>query len=209
MDVLFWTLVGFTSGSIPFSVILGHVLRKGDIRTYGDHNPGGTNVLRAAGWRWGVAAILLDALKGAIPVGLAWFVVDLQGWQIIPVALAPLFGHAFSPWLGGHGGKAVATTFGIWTGLTVGVGPTLLGLLLGLNFLVFQSSGWAVFLSLFAFGGFVWRFYADQQPAFVVIWLANLALIAWKHRSELRQRPALRPGLVERFKHQPSEQRKP
>jgi acyl phosphate:glycerol-3-phosphate acyltransferase len=199
MDILLWTLIGFFSGSIPFSILLGRLARKGDIRQYGDHNPGGTNVLRAAGWRWGLAALVLDGLKGAVPVGLAWFWIGINGWGIVPVALAPLFGHAFSPWLGGKGGKAVATTFGIWTGLTLGVGPTVLGLLLGLSYAVFESNGWASFLTVGVFGGFVWGFYSDTYPAWMWVWLGNLALIGWKHRAELVAWPVLRPSLMRRL----------
>jgi acyl phosphate:glycerol-3-phosphate acyltransferase len=196
MDVLVWTLVGFLSGSIPFSLLLGRLAGRGDVRAYGDHNPGAANVLRAAGWRWGVLAVLLDGFKGAIPVGLAWFFYHVEDWAIVPVALAPVFGHAFSPWLRWRGGKAVATTFGIWTGLTLGVGPTVLGLLLGLMFAVFTISGWAVLLAMLAFGVFIITYYGPSHPEFISVWLGNLFLLVVKHRDELAHLPAIRPGVV-------------
>jgi glycerol-3-phosphate acyltransferase PlsY len=196
MDVIFWTLVGFLSGSIPFSLLLGRAAGRGDIRRYGDHNPGAANVLRAAGWRWGALAMFLDYLKGAIPVGLAWFTFGVEGWAIVPVALAPTLGHAYSPFLRGRGGKAVATTFGIWTGLTVGAGPTLLGLLLGVMFAIFTISGWAVLLAMLSFGMFVASYYAPAHPEFVGVWLGNLLLLVVKHWSELTRLPGIRPGVL-------------
>jgi glycerol-3-phosphate acyltransferase PlsY len=200
MDVIVWTLVGFFCGSIPFSLLLGRLARRVDIREYGDHNPGAANVLRAAGWRWGALAMFLDYLKAAIPVGLAWFIFGLRGWAIVPVALSPVAGHAFSPFLRGRGGKAVASTFGLWSGLTVGAGPTILGLLLGLMFAVVAVSGWAVLLAMLAFGGFIASYYAPTYPEFIAIWLGNLLLLVIKHREDLSRPPGLRPWVLKQLR---------
>jgi glycerol-3-phosphate acyltransferase PlsY len=141
-------------------------------------------------------ALLLDGLKGAIPVGLAWFVLTMSGWSIVPVALGPVLGHAYSPWLRWRGGKAVATTFGIWTGLTMGTGPTVLGLLLGLMFAVFTVSGWAVLLAMLLFGVIVITCFGSTYPEFIGVWLGNLLLLVVKHRDELSHLPAIRPGVL-------------
>lgn len=200
MDIATWTLVGFLLGSIPFSVIVGRLVADVDIRQYGDHNPGATNVLRATGWGWFALAGLLDYLKGAVPVGIPWFFLGIHGWGIVPIALAPLLGHAFSPWLRFRGGKAVAATFGVWTGLTVGAGPIMLGLLLGLAFAVVVVSGWAVVLAMLGFGGFIWQQYSAYYPEFMVIWLGNLALLAWKYREDLGHMPGIRSWLLRLFR---------
>lgn len=196
MDVVTWTLIGFLCGSIPFSVLVGHLASGQDIRRYGDHNPGATNVLRASSWGWFAVAGLLDYLKGALPVGFSWFGLGMVGWEEMPIALAPLLGHAYSPWLRFRGGKAVAATFGIWTGLTLGAGPIILGLLLPLMFAVFAVSGWAVVLAMLSFGGFIWLQYGAVHPELMAVWLGNLALLAWKHRMDLRQSPGIRPWLL-------------
>lgn len=193
--VIAFTLAGFLLGSIPFSVLLGRVAGRGDVRRYGDGNPGAANVLRAAGWGWAMLALLLDGFKGAIPVGVAWYVANIDGLPIVPVALAPVLGHAFSPWLGWRGGKAVTVTFGIWTGLTLGVGPTILGMLLGLAFAVLASSGWAVMFSMFAFGLFLLGTYGRQFPEWMAVWMLNLLILGWLHRRDLPWPPVLRPWL--------------
>jgi glycerol-3-phosphate acyltransferase PlsY len=191
--VVLLTLAGFLLGSIPFSVVLGRFAGRGDVRRFGDGNPGAANVLRAAGWGWAILALLLDGFKGAIPVGIAWYGLRISGLLIVPVALAPVLGHAFSPWLRWRGGKAVTVTFGIWTGLTLGVGPTILGLLLGVGFAVLASSGWAVMLSMFAFGIFIGGTYGQQFPEWMVVWLLNALVLGWKHRHDLPWPPVLRP----------------
>jgi glycerol-3-phosphate acyltransferase PlsY len=196
VQVILWTLIAFLCGSIPFSVMVGRLATGQDIRMVGDHNPGATNVLRAADWRWFALAGLLDYLKAAVPVGIPWLWLGVAGWDIVPIALAPLLGHAYSPWLRFRGGKAVAATFGLWTGLTVGAAPIMLGLLLPVMLAVWAVSGWAVMLAIFSFGGFVWLQYGVDHPELMAVWLGNLALLGWKHRGELRQAPGIRLWLL-------------
>lgn len=196
MDIVIWTLIAFVSGSVPYSVIVGRLAANVDVREYGDHNPGASNVLRATGWGWFAVAGLLDYLKAAIPVSIPWFWLGMDGWGIVPIALAPLLGHAYSPWLRFRGGKAVATTFGAWTGLTLGAGPIILGLLLSIAFSVMLVSGWAVVLAVLGFGGFVWRQYSANNPELMAVWLGNLALLGWKYREDLSQPPGIRRWLV-------------
>jgi glycerol-3-phosphate acyltransferase PlsY len=199
LEPLVWTLVGFLSGAVPFSVLIGQLAAGEDIRRHGDHNPGAANVLRAAGIPAFALASLADYLKGAIPVGLAFYVVGLRGWPIIPVALAPVLGHMFSPLLRFRGGKAVASTFGIWTGLTLGTVPTVLGMLLVLMFSVLKVSGWAVISAFTALGLFIIPYYGPAYPAFIAIWVANLLLLAYKHRHDLIQSPGLRDWIKRRL----------
>lgn len=193
---LLFSLLGFGLGSIPFSVLIGKLGAGVDIRGYGDHNPGSTNVLRAAGWKLALPAFLLDYLKGAVPVSLAWFGLGLSGYPIVPVALAPVLGHAFSPWLRWRGGKAVATTFGIWTGLTIGAGPSILGFLLGVMYAVFENSGWATILAFTLFGGFILPYYAPSIPELAAVWLGNLLIMLIKQMPDLRRPPTIRENLL-------------
>ena len=200
METLLWTAIGFISGSIPYSVIVGRLVTGKDIRQFGDHNPGAANVARSAGKFWSLVAILLDGFKGAIPVGLAWFGVGIQDWRIIPVALAPVFGHAFSPFLGFKGGKALSTTFGIWLGLTLYVGPTVLGLCMALMYTFLAVSGWAVTFAMLAFGLFIGLYYGSSQPLFLAVWLGNFLLLIYRHQQELRIPPRLRSRWQQLFK---------
>ena len=192
---ILWIGIGFLLGAMPFSVWVGHLLRQTDVREYGDGNPGATNAWKAGGWRIGILALLLDYLKGAVPVGLAHFVFGMSDWQLVLVALAPVLGHAYSPFLGFRGGKALAVTFGIWTGLTLAEGPLILGLFLAVFLLIQTSDGWAVLLGLLTFGSYL---LLQQSDIFILaVWLGNTLLLIWKYRTTIRILPRFRFWLVD------------
>ena len=109
-DLIFWTALAFFSGALPFSVWVGRLVLRTDIRQYGDHNPGASNVMRAGSKFWGFIAILLDGFKGAIPIWMAIGWGHVSGWPLAIVAIAPVLGHAYSPFLGFRGGKAIQET---------------------------------------------------------------------------------------------------
>lgn len=184
-SVLLWSLIGFLSGSIPYSLLVGRLILRRDIRSVGDANPGAFNVMKAGGGT-GVflAAALLDGFKGAIPVGLAHFAYGIEGWWILPVALAPALGHAYSPWLKFQGGKAIAVTFGDIAGLTIYEGPMFMGLLLGIYFYAIKSSGWAVAATCSALMVY-WLLAHPDQPELAAVWLLHSLLLLWKYREDL------------------------
>lgn len=197
MTALVWTILGFASGSLMFSYWLGRLALKRDIRAVGDGNPGATNVLLAGGKAWGLLALLLDVFKGALPVSLAKYAFGVSGWALLPVSLAPIFGHAFSPWLKGRGGKAVAVSFGVWIALTLWEAPTLGGLLLGLWFALISVSGWAVLLSLICL--IAYYLLTNPDPVLLVVLAVNLALLAYKYRADLSQFPLPREWVTRRL----------
>jgi len=194
MDILAWFLFAFLCGSLPFSVWIGRWILKVDIRQYGDKNPGTANVFRAGGRGWGIVAMLLDFLKGAIPVGLANWRSELGNWGLALVAIAPILGHAYSPWLGFRGGKALATTFGIWTGLTLWQGPTVLGASLTLWSGLLVASGWVMLFGMLSFLAFL---LLSEAPLYLVaVGILNAALLLWKYRQSLPQRPITRKWIA-------------
>lgn len=122
-------IAAYLSGAIPWSVWLGRWFYGIDPRRYGDGNPGAANAFRAAGWRFGVLVMMLDFLKAFIPVLYANYRLELPGNQLLWVAIAPTFGHAFSIFLRLRGGRALAVMFGVWTGLTLYEVPMFMGLI--------------------------------------------------------------------------------
>ncbi|HEM61122.1 MAG TPA: hypothetical protein ENO24_02435 [Chloroflexi bacterium] len=187
MTVLFYTMLGFFLGSIPFSYLVGRLIAQADIRRFGDGNPGAINAWRAGGWRAGLPAILLDFLKGAVPVGVARILVGISGWGLVPVALAPVAGHAFSPFLRLRGGKGIAATFGAWAGVTLAEGPMALGVSMGVFYVGQTSDAWSVILGMVGFLGYL--LLRGSDPGMLAIWGGHFLLVTWKHRRELRERP--------------------
>ena len=201
MSIVIGTLIAFVAGSIPFSVLLGRWLARADIRRFGDANPGAANAWKAGGAKIGVLALLLDFLKGAIPVGLAHFATGLRGWALVPIALAPILGHAFSPFLGFRGGKAVAVTVGAWSGVTFAEGSIVLGLFFTLLIAVQTANAWSVILGMLGLGAHL-ALRGFDAPV-LAIWTANLAILLWKHRRDLRKPIRLRGWIVKRMRRAP------
>lgn len=193
MAMLLWTLGGFVLGSLPFSVWLGHLALRTDIRRYGDHNPGAFNVMRAGGPALGLLAVSLDIVKGALPVGLAWSWGGLSGWSLVPIGLAPVLGHAFSPLLKFQGGKAIATTYGIWIGLLTWEALIVTIALLIVWYALNRVDAWSVILAMLCFLGYL--LWTDRGWPLYTLWLGNFLILAWKHRADLDQRPGPRPWL--------------
>ena len=132
-------------------------------------------------------AIALDMLKAAAPVALAYYVFGVKGWGLTPVVLAPIFGHAFSPFLGFRGGKALACTFGAWSALTVPFGPFVMGGSVFLFHKVFTVSAWAVMGAMLML--LVFLLIAGATLPILAAWAGTVAILAWTHRADLRQPP--------------------
>ena len=111
-------LGGYLVGSAPFGLLVARVFGGIDLRKHGSGNIGATNVARTLGFRWGALVLVLDALKGGLPV--LWLAPAVYGrgapaLQHVQVAcgLAAVLGHMFPCWLGFRGGKGVATALGV------------------------------------------------------------------------------------------------
>ena len=187
---LLWAILAFFLGALPFAVWVGRLATRRDIREVADHNPGATNVLRTGGFGWFIVAMSLDISKAAVPVGLAAQVFGWSGWPLLLIALAPPLGHAFSPFLGGKGGKAVATVFGVWIGLTIWQLPVVCLAALAFWFLWLRTSGWVVVLTMVTVLAclVIWR----PEPLLMAVVAAQIALLAYTHRADLARPPALR-----------------
>ena len=110
--------VSFFSGSIMYSYIIPKLFYKKDITKLSeDKNPGTANVMHCVGILPGILCLILDILKGFVPLYFASRHTDISNMMFSLIIAAPIAGHAFSPFLKFHGGKAIAVTFGVLLGL--------------------------------------------------------------------------------------------
>ena len=119
-------VVAYIVGSFPTAYVLGRVLLGVDVRKRGDHNVGAANAFREIGALPGVAVLLTDVGKGILAVLLARLLTD----QVVVIYLAgavAVAGHNWSPFLGFHGGRGMATTMGVLFFLMPWVGLCTLG----------------------------------------------------------------------------------
>ena len=190
VDAVILAIVGFFCGALPLAVILGKLALRQDIRAVGDHNPGAFNVLRAGGVAWGALAIALEVAKGAFPVGLATQVFHLDGLGLVVCAIAPVLGHAYSPFLNFRGGKAIAVSLGIWIGLTIWTVPLIGAALLVAGSLLLTVSGWALMFAMAGVGTFLML--GGARWELWMVYFLNLTLFIVKHRADLAKPVAFR-----------------
>lgn len=121
MEILYWTLLivgGFLLGSIMFCEIIPKKLLHKDIYTISvDNNPGAFNVFKHCGKKFGIPCLLLDILKGFIPVLLASLLLNANNIAFSLVMVAPVLGHAIGIFNHFHGGKCISASFGVMLGL--------------------------------------------------------------------------------------------
>ena len=116
MDIFLVSLLSYLSGSIPFGFLVTKIFGKIDVRNIGSGNIGATNVLRTGNKFLAGVTLVLDILKGYIPV----FISAKYFPELIELSCILAFlGHLFPIWLKFKGGKGVATYVGILAALSL------------------------------------------------------------------------------------------
>ncbi len=110
-----YLVLAYLLGAIPTGYLFARFVKGIDIRTVGSGNIGATNVLRAFGWRPGLAVMAADVAKGALAAGplASWLTAAPGGWVAAAGGLTAVLGHDYTVFLGMRGGKGVATSCGV------------------------------------------------------------------------------------------------
>ena len=123
MSTIILIIVAYILGSVPNALWIGKVFKGIDIREHGSKNTGSTNAARVLGAKLGILTLILDISKGAIPVALSLFmkayllenITGISNLDFIMIGIFAIIGHSFSIFMKFKGGKAVATTVGVFT----------------------------------------------------------------------------------------------
>ena len=195
MDVDFFVVqalaavvASYLIGSLSFAVIVSRMMGLQDPRTYGSQNPGATNVLRSGSKAAAVLTLLLDAVKGWLPV----FVVQrLPGMEhdavVAACALAAFAGHVWPVFFRFKGGKGVATAAGVLFGLEIWLGLGTMATWLIVAYFSRYSSLAAVAAALFAPAFYllgakvVW----SGAPVIVLAIGAMSAVLLYRHKDNI------------------------
>ena len=185
-------VAAYLIGSLSFAVIVSRVMGLNDPRTYGSGNPGATNVLRSGSKAAAAVTLLLDAVKGWVPVVLVKAFGEPFGLGDSTVALAGLaafLGHLYPVFFGFKGGKGVATALGVLLGISgwLGLATALTWLIVAVFFR--YSSLAALIAAVFApvyyvlCSGIVWDAETPVTAAIVVMSM----LLIWRHRENIQR----------------------
>ena len=183
-------LLAYLLGSLSFAVIVSRSMGLRDPRSYGSHNPGATNVLRSGNKFAAVVTLLLDGLKGWLPVVLVrWFGhgYGLEDGTIAAVGLAAFLGHLYPVFFQFKGGKGVATAAGVLFGVDWLLGLATLATWVIIAFFSRYSSlaalAAAVFAPLYYLFGDRAAWYVDKQILLAIF--AISAMLVYRHRENI------------------------
>ena len=181
-------VASYVIGSLSFAVIVSRMMGLQDPRTYGSQNPGATNVLRSGSKAAAVLTLLLDAVKGWLPVFL---VQRLPGMGLDAViaacALAAFAGHVWPVFFRFKGGKGVATAAGVLFGLEPGLGLATMATWLIVAYFSRYSSLAAVAAAVFAPAYYllgakvVW----SGAPIIALAMCAMSAVLLYRHKDNI------------------------
>jgi acyl phosphate:glycerol-3-phosphate acyltransferase len=190
--LLIAALLAYLMGSLSFAVLVSRAMGLPDPRSFGSGNPGATNVLRSGSKKAAIATLLLDAVKGYIPVVL----VRLWGAQwglgegaVAAVALAAFAGHVWPVFFGFKGGKGVATASGVLFGVDALLGgATMLSWIIVAAFTRYSSLAAIVSAGFAPFYYFLGDKLAWQtsRPVLLAILVMAVILVA-RHHENIRR----------------------
>lgn len=178
-----WLVCSYLIGSIPFGLLIARVTCGIDPRKGGSGNVGATNVARLCGLKWGVITLVLDAAKGALSVAVMAYILKEPPLLIGTAGLCAILGHLYSIFLRFHGGKAVATTVGIF--LTIA--PLELIISGVICIFVIWVSGFVSLGSLTLVVMLPVTLYFMGDTQYIIPALVIMCLVFFSHRANIRR----------------------
>lgn len=185
-------LAAYLVGSLAFAVIVSRSMGLADPRTFGSGNPGATNVLRSGSKAAAIITLLLDALKGFLPVLLVKLFgrpYGLGEGTVALVGLAAFLGHLYPVYFRFQGGKGVATFIGVVFGidwlLGVATGATWLIIAFFFRYSSLASIVAAVFAPVYYLMGDRLGWNANRYIALALVIMGMLLL--WRHSQNIKR----------------------
>jgi glycerol-3-phosphate acyltransferase PlsY len=184
-EALPWLLASYLVGAFPTSYVAAKVFRGIDLREHGSRNLGATNVYRVLGWKFAVPVAIVDILKGTLPVVAFAPRISESTLVAMLVGAVAVVGHVFSVFVGGKGGKGVATSAGVMLGLV----PAAVGVCMLIWLVLVRTTGYVSLGSMLgavALPVGVYALHPDRREL-VLPSVALAALIIFLHRANIKR----------------------
>ena len=188
-------------GSVPNALWIGKVFKGIDVREHGSKNTGSTNAARVLGAKLGILTLILDISKGLVPTLLAVLLkVDffenltkISNLDYVLVGICAILGHVFTIFMNFKGGKAVATTLGVFLVLV----PKAILFAAIVFFVVFAIFRYVSLSSIFAAISLpIFTYFLYQQIVYIILGILIAILIVVKHKSNIER---LKNGTESKF----------
>lgn len=187
LELLLVLVIAYVIGSIPTGYIIVKLFTGQDIRTIGSGSTGATNVKRVMGKKWFFTVMILDAIKGALPVVLAKVLTTaFAGIGLLPVlaAVAVILGHSKSIFLKFTGGKSVASGVGTILALNWVVGLIIAVVWATITYISkYVSLGSIIALAISPF--LMWGF--KEPLAYIIYCAVGAVYIIYLHRENIQR----------------------
>lgn len=188
-------VIAYVIGSVNFSVIISKKIAGFDVRERGSGNAGTTNMLRSVGKGPAALTLILDILKGVVPILIARFIVGniaSEANTAILVQLAGFFavvGHTFPVFFGFKGGKGVATSLGVLLVMNPLIGGICLVFALVVMALTRMVSLGSIMAAILfpVLTIFISDNYIADGYNYIIFGIAMAALVIFNHRSNIKR----------------------
>ena len=201
MITILLMVLSYILGSVPNALWIGKVFKGIDVREHGSKNTGSTNAARVLGVKLGILTLILDISKGLVPTLIAILLkVDffenltkIENLDYVLVGICAILGHVFSVFMNFKGGKAVATTLGVFLVLV----PKAILFAAIVFFVVFAIFRYVSLSSIFAAVSLpIFTYFLYQQIIYVILGILIAILIIVKHKSNIER---LKNGTESKF----------
>ncbi len=178
-------ILAYFAGSVPTGLWVGRYFRGLDIRNSGSGNLGATNAFRVLGKGLGFTVLLVDVLKGMLPVLLFPGLVGLESatpGQEMVIGGSAIAGHVLSVFVNFKGGKGVATALGVF----LAIAPMEMTVILAIGIVLIAVTGYVSLASLVGATLLPIFLFATGRPTTVlVVGIAIAVIVIYRHRSNL------------------------
>ncbi len=191
MNLFLGCLLSYLIGSVPTAYIFGKLYKGIDIRQHGSGNVGATNVFRVLGKGPGILVLLIDILKGVVPVVFVSRALGLgHTLDYILLSLAAVIGHNWTVFLNFKGGKGIATSLGVLIGMTVQM-PMIRSVLLGtvlvwiICFVIWRYVSLASIVAAVALP--ILSLATGQSVEFQILSVIFCVFVIWRHKPNIER----------------------
>jgi glycerol-3-phosphate acyltransferase PlsY len=191
MKLAFIFIISYLIGGIPFSLLIGLIFGRTNIREVGSRNIGSTNLSRVMGFKWGLVGFLLDVLKGAFPVIFLPYIFGTIGsLPLVTAGFGAIIGHMLPIYLGFKGGKGVATALGVL--IATSPIPALICFSIFIIIVAitrYVSVGSITAVTLLPFVFFLYSYLREKPTELpILIFIALIAVGVWiTHRANIKR----------------------